>query len=280
MKTSPTWLVVAFCLILQRTMVVAQFLNPLCGVTYESPTGTRVVNGKEALIKSAPFMAYLTTNLSVTHCGGSILNSRFILTAAHCIQPYLRVRLGEHNTITDPDCQGSVCSPRSEEYGIMKAITHRLYSPHTLVNDIALLKLNRSIQFNAHIQPICIPIIPAGAPRVDRYQAYGWGRVNRHELPHLLQTTELRAYDANYCIRSLDAYVTGNQFCAGHEDRDTCEGDSGGPMVTKVDFDGVKRVLQLGIVSAGLKSCEGLGIYTYVPNYVNWIRRALLINAI
>jgi len=74
MKSSPAWFVFAICLILQQRIMDAQFLNPLCGVTYESQTAMRVVNGKEAVIRSAPFMVYVTNN-SLTHCGGSILNS-------------------------------------------------------------------------------------------------------------------------------------------------------------------------------------------------------------
>lgn len=110
------------------------------------------------------------------------------------------------------------------------------------------------------------------------YQTFGWGETKKNGFPHLLQTTELRAYDAAYCSRSFHAYMNGNQICAGHEERDTCAGDSGGPLVTRVDFDGVKRYLQLGIVSYGPTDCQSPGVYTYVPNYINWIRRAMLIN--
>ncbi|EDV55875.1 serine protease grass [Drosophila erecta] len=278
MNTSPALFVVFYGLILQQRMLDAQFLNPLCGISYEPVAGKRIVNGKEAVLRSAPFMAYLSINQSRTRCGGSILNSRYILTAAHCVVPDLRVRLGEHNLNSDPDCQGQNCSPRSEEYGIMKAITHRSYYQGTIAHDIGLLKLNRSIHFDIHIQPICIPISPAVVPSVSRFQAFGWGDTKKYGIAHLLQTTELRLYNATYCTRSLDARMSGNQFCAGHEDRDTCYGDSGGPMVTTVDFDGVKRYLQLGIVSSGLTSCQGLGLYTYVPNYINWIQRVMQIS--
>ena len=65
------------------------------------------------------------------------------------------------------------------------------------------------------------------------------------------------------------------QVCAGAEGRDTCIGDSGGPLLMKrADLN---SMVQLGVVSFGKKECgSGVpGVYTRVADYVPWIRRSL-----
>ncbi|KAI8036351.1 hypothetical protein M5D96_010944 [Drosophila gunungcola] len=75
MLTLSAGIVIGVCLILQQQKTeAAHFLNPICGVSYESFLGTRITNGKEAVLRSAPFMAYLTHN-NKFHGGGSIISS-------------------------------------------------------------------------------------------------------------------------------------------------------------------------------------------------------------
>ncbi|KAH8348087.1 hypothetical protein KR084_003878 [Drosophila pseudotakahashii] len=275
MKTFSVWLVIGLCQVLHQ-VVGGYFLNPICGVSYESYLSTRITNGREAVIRSAPYMAYLfINNVSHVHCGGSIINSKYILTAAHCIYRNIKVRLGEHDIRTDPDCQGTNCSPRSEEYDIAAATKHRLYSNSSWHHDIGLIKLNRAINFNIHIQPVCLPLNPASVPNVGEYQAFGWGRTATHHPSNVLLTTVLTRYTNEYCMMNLEVPVTQNQICAGYAERDTCNGDSGGPLVTKVNFDGVNRYLQLGIVSFGPTWCRSPAVYTFVPNYIDWLRKAM-----
>ncbi|XP_070851388.1 serine protease grass-like [Drosophila suzukii] len=185
------------------------------------------------------------------------------------------VRLGEHDIRTDPDCQGHNCSPRSEEYGIDVAAKNGLYNNDSLLHDIGLVKLNRTINFNIHIQPICLVFNPASVPNVDEYQAFGWGKTAKHQYSTVLQTTVLARYNISYCSENLGVTVTHNQICTGYDEQDTCSGHSGGPLVTKVNFDGVNRYLQLGIVTFSPKQCRSPGVYTFVPNYIDWLQMAM-----
>ncbi|XP_043642074.1 serine protease grass [Drosophila teissieri] len=270
------YICVFVCLLLQEE-VVANFMIPTCGVSYESHVATRIVRGKEALLKSAPFMAYLY-NGSQIHCGGTIISNKYILTAAHCMRLYLKVRLGEHDITRNPDCQaGGSCSPSVEEFDIVLATKSKNFGRH-LVNDIALLKLSRIIRFNVHIQPICLLLNPAAAPNVQEFQAFGWGQTESSHAANVLQTTFLTRYDNNYCRSVLHVPMTDNQLCVGFQGSDTCSGDSGGPLVTKVKYDGVWRHVQLGIVSFGDNKCQSPGVYTYVPNYIRWIQSVMQSN--
>ncbi|XP_017079441.1 serine protease grass [Drosophila eugracilis] len=273
MKTFPAWICIVLCLTFQETAVFAYFLNPTCGVSYESNLSTRIMRGSTAIIKSAPYMAYLYVSNKLT-CGGSIISQRYILTATHCIEPKIKVRLGEHDVSTKSDCQGASCSPPAEEFDVERAIRNKMYG-RTLTNDIAMLKLTRNIVFKEHIQPICLLLNPAHSPNVNQYQAFGWGRTERGRVSNVLQTTTLIHYASSYCQNILSLPLTQNQICAGSPNTDTCHGDSGGPLVVKVNYDGITRNLQLGVVSYGELLCRNPGVYTFVPNYISWIQNVM-----
>ncbi|XP_052842986.1 CLIP domain-containing serine protease B10-like isoform X2 [Drosophila gunungcola] len=199
----------------------------------------------------------------------------YILTAAHCMVPQLKVRLGEHDSTTNPDCQRGICNPPAEEFDIQAATKHRAFGA-ALTHDIALLKLTRNIVFNVHIQPICLLLNPAATPIATELQAFGWGRTATQHSSTVLQTTRLAWYANSYCQKRLPLLpVTQNQICVGLLGSDTCKGDSGGPLVVKVNYDGHARNLQLGIVSYGEDYCQSPGVYTFVPNYIQWIQQAM-----
>lgn len=55
--------------------------------------------------------------------------------------------------------------------------------------------------------------------------------------------------------------------------KDSCGGDSGGPLMVEDEINDVYRIVQYGIVSYGPKLCGSLfpGVYTNVSSYVKWI---------
>lgn len=68
----------------------------------------------------------------------------------------------------------------------------------------------------------------------------------------------------------INVNLTTTQICAGEEGKDTCRGDSGGPLMVK---DSENRWYAEGIVSFGL-ACgrkEWPAVYTNIPSYSNWI---------
>ncbi|XP_070140482.1 granzyme M-like [Drosophila kikkawai] len=124
------------------------------------------------------------------------------------------------------------------------------------------------------IYPICIDLNPTEKREVENantLDAYGWGKTRTANISEILQRVTLQHYNPRRCNRIARAPLTLNQICAGSLDRDTCKGDSGGPLIQKLNYNGTRHLTQLGIVSYGSESCKGLGVYTDVTSYAEWI---------
>lgn len=80
----------------------------------------------------------------------------------------------------------------------------------------------------------------------------------------------------NSIYRAARVNLGDSQLCAGGEKgKDSCRGDSGGPLMTIfTDKDGEPNWYAVGVVSFGPSPCgmEGWpGVYTRVSKYVSWI---------
>ncbi|UXI15331.1 Carboxypeptidase A2 precursor [Sarcoptes scabiei] len=253
------------------------FRSKLCGVRPLSPTG-RVVGGRNAqfgewpwqvLIKEKSWLGFFTKS----KCGGVLIDYKWILTAAHC-QPSLMssliVMLGQH------DLFGVSRQLRPVVKTVRRMIIHRDFDPDTFDNDIALLELDSPFEMQPHIVPICLP------NESDDYRGQfafvaGWGKLSYGgTIPHILQTVRLPIIGNRLCQTMFaDAghykYIKDRFLCAGYPQggRDTCEGDSGGPLMVRKD----DVWTLIGTVSHGIKCAEPNlpGVYMKTWSYLPWI---------
>ncbi|XP_054289839.1 CLIP domain-containing serine protease HP8-like [Macrosteles quadrilineatus] len=222
-------------------------------------------------------------------CGGSIVSDRFVVTAAHCCKqgPEMRivsVRVGEHNLDSKEDCQAGACSPPPQDIEVERYVIHEEFNADLLKHDICLIRLRKPISYNDFVVPICLPITEDLQSKnfTGTYlEVAGWG-IMEFDLwtgirATVLQTTSLPVVSLDECQRVMGSQVTASpNICAGGEgNKDSCSGDSGGPLMGRFfDVTGSAQSYYLiGVVSHGDTYCSGdmPGVYVHVPAYLEWI---------
>ncbi|XP_017120353.1 serine protease grass isoform X1 [Drosophila elegans] len=260
--------------------VTAEYLEDYCG--YAGGVTLRVAGGQDAIINSNPWMAFIHSSTELI-CGGSLITRRFVLTAAHCVNEGMavKVRLGEYDETTTVDCVNEDCIPETEEFNVDMGIRHGKFSEEGNLHDIALLRLDRAVTYKRHIKPICIILDTSEKPAFERLEwfvAMGWGETKSNRKKGPLKTVVLQRFNNERCWESFTRLVHENQFCAGSREGDTCNGDSGGPLIRNVTHMGMVRAAQFGVVSYGSRDCTGIGVYTSVMHYADWIATVVRMN--
>nr|NP_001247121.1 uncharacterized protein Dmel_CG43335 [Drosophila melanogaster]AFH06439.1 uncharacterized protein Dmel_CG43335 [Drosophila melanogaster] len=272
MKSAAFLVIISVCQWLCR-FGESRLLEPNCGIrTMPSFHRTRIIGGSDAEITSHPWMAYLYNEFHY-FCAGTLITNQFVLTAAHCIEASknLTVRLGGSG-LTRSD--GSMCQITAEDYSVSMAIKHKYFTPSIMLNDIAMIRLARTVKFYDHIRPICIILDPAVRLLLEdgmTLMATGWGLADKRMHPHLLQEAPITVMNRNVCSKLYDVAITQGQICAGDKETNTCLGDSGGPLGGVVNYYGDLRFVQYGITSFGDIECRSPSIYTDLSTYSGWI---------
>lgn len=241
----------------------------------------RVVGGEEALPGRWPWMAAIFLHgirRSEFWCGGSLISTKHILTAAHCTidfkqKPFaphqFTVRLGDIDLKRDDEPS----SPAT--YRVKEIKAHNKFSRVGFYNDIAVLILDRSVRKTKYIIPLCLPPLNLKNERFadSRATVVGWGSTYYSGKESTIQRQAvLPIWRNEECDQAYFQPITSNFICAGYAEggTDACQGDSGGPLMIHWDT----RWIQIGVVSFGNKCGEPgyPGVYTRVTEYIDWIR--------
>ncbi|KAM5235980.1 kallikrein-2-like [Ctenodactylus gundi] len=261
------WLLV-LCLVLSQGMIGAAL-----------PIQPRIVGGWECEKHSQPWHAALHYG-GLAVCGGVLVHPQWVLTAAHCIQVKGQVWLGRHNLSEEEDT--------AQHINVSRYIPHPLYDMNLLKNrplrpyqdrdsshDLMLLRLAGPANITDAVKVLGLP---TEEPEVgSTCFTSGWGSIKPDKmlLPRTLQCVDLNLMPNEACQRAYVEKVTAFMLCAGllEGGKDTCEGDSGGPLICN-------GVLQ-GLTSWGGHPCakpRQPALYTKLISYRKWIEDTMAAN--
>ena len=239
---------------------------------------SKILGGVQAAPGAWPWIAALlyADDPSVFYaqfCSGVLIDQRWVLTAAHCVQGMsaseIQVAVGAWDLTKFTGSRTPVKSIR----------IHPQYSSTSLYNDIALVELG--------VPSPVAPIALFSGESADNtppsllgrlVTVLGWGLADSTTswyYPEILRQVNLPVVADSTCNAIYTYPISPAQFCAGYyEGKDACEGDSGGPAVVQVDG----RWVHAGIVSAGV-SCQlyygWYGKYTRTSAHLAFIRQSV-----
>lgn len=231
-----------------------------------------IVGGFSARRGSLPWQ------VSIQHlghfCGGTIIDKRWILTAAHCFErtPNFEGKIvaGEHDF--------RISEGSEQKIYVERVIMHPQYVSKNADNDITLLKLEKDLRFDDYTQPACLPKLvnekldyaPGNVVIIS-----GWGSTTARKAPTTLQVATVPLIADSTCKKETyykPEKITASMVCAGKLGEggvDACQGDSGGPLVKSV----AGKFTVLGVVSWGYGCAQPYkpGVYTRVARFEKWI---------
>jgi len=238
----------------------------------------------------------------VTLCGGVLVSSRHVITAAHCVkrnqQPHMVV-LGESDITTEFDCldveagcgtvgsqcfRSGMCAPKHIEIPVRSVMKHPQYKqcdgcvPRY---DVAVILLDDLVSFSNYIQPLCLPSSDGDSPEGAPLIMTGWGNVkggfSEFTPASILQELVVNEVPLSKCGDIWNTKLLPNQLCvsSGTAGQAPCQGDSGGPVVRLLDRK--KEVWELaGVVSFGPSVCGNVdhpvGLSRISGDMLDWVR--------
>ncbi|MDO6526697.1 trypsin-like serine protease [Motilimonas sp. 1_MG-2023] len=209
----------------------------------------------------------LNSNTTTAFCGGSYIGDGYVLTAAHCVKNKPAIFL--HVEVAGFTLNGGV----GDRIQVAEKFVHPLFNTSTLNHDVALLKLEREPTVG---QPVSLAqgSVEQYARTGDLITVAGLGRLSENGgRAGQLEEVDVPLVSDAVCNQSGGSYANVGDvaFCAGYPQgqKDSCSGDSGGPIV--VDTGGQR--VQLGIVSWGVGCARPgkYGVYADVAALRDWI---------
>ncbi|NOQ64644.1 MAG: trypsin-like serine protease [Methyloprofundus sp.] len=250
----------------------AQKTAKIIGGTHtEQVKVARIIGGERSLSNAWPWMSGIVDSHSPSindpFCGATLIAKDWVLTAAHCV-------IDENSSDIEVIINHAQLDSNEGERIAVKSITiHPLYDDFNLYNDLALIKLAKSSE-NQSIK--VLPPFSSQDSTQKEALALGWGTLSRFtsNYPLDLYQVDLPIISHSHCANTMGKdEITDNMLCAGDGlgQKDTCTGDSGGPLIV---FDQESQSWrQAGITSwgYGCAVANEYGVYTRLKNYATFI---------
>merc|ERR1712025_744732 len=210
-------------------------------------------------------------------CGGTLLNSRTVLTAAHCLyedfDSYNRRLVPASEIIVYAGVHHLLNKIGAQAAGIVYYENHLDWNPSlTIDNDYSLLFLDRNVMTRPGIVEQACLSIPSDEVFVPVIAA-GWGNTEAGVGSQIPKHVMLETMNQNLCQQKVVPIVTENMICTSGWASGVCSGDSGGPLMDM----GTKKVIGVASFVAHFskesRTCSGPSVYAKVTSeLISWIQ--------
>jgi len=197
-------------------------------------------------------------------CGGSIVTSRCVVTAASCCEGIgaanLLVRAG--------DQERSVVEQFQVDRNVSKVVSHEDHDGWAADSDICLLEVSSPFELNDYVSTIELPPSMYEDPAGLVCTVLGWGATEEGgQKPNDLSKVDVPIVSDKRCNESYGVLMEEDMICAGIEfgGKGFCWGDAGGPLICDGHLSGV--------VSWGMGCAQPATpqIYTQVSHFRDWL---------
>ncbi|XP_054087781.1 serine protease Hayan-like [Zeugodacus cucurbitae] len=240
-----------------------------------------ILNGKTTNFGEYPHMARIMYDNVKLRCGGVLIDKRFVLTAAHCVDgkegKAIKVVLGvtDFNDPTQAETR--------QDINIKKIHLPQNYTNSRFYDDIALIELDGDAVFNQNVRPTCLHTDEGELLNGVDLVVTGWGLTEYKNTSDILLAANLTYIPVPFCDRvyanlnywRLNRGIVDTQLCAYSPGIDACRGDSGGPLQIVRDKS-INNYRVVGVVSIGPECGDPLpGVYTRVSKYLDFIEAVI-----
>nr|XP_019598470.1 PREDICTED: granzyme A [Rhinolophus sinicus] len=227
-----------------------------------------IIGGKEVTPHSRPYMVLVKGD---EICGGALIAKNWVLTAAHCVtKRKTQIILGAHSI--------SKHEPEKQKMSIKKEVPYPCYDSNSHEGDLKLLKLNKKATINKNVAVLPLPKKGDDVKPNTKCQVAGWGltKNDKSTQSDILREVNVTVIDRKTCNDekhyNYNPMIGPNMICAGYSSggRDSCNGDSGSPLICDGTFRGITSFGSPGKCGDPRKP----GVYVLLSEkHLNWIRK-------
>uniref|UniRef100_A0A803YEA0 Peptidase S1 domain-containing protein n=1 Tax=Meleagris gallopavo TaxID=9103 RepID=A0A803YEA0_MELGA len=175
----------------------------------------KIVGGYSCARNAVPYQVSL--NSGYHFCGGSLISSQWVLSAAHCYKSSIQVKLGEYNLAVQDGNEQTISSS--------KVIRHSGYNANTLNNDIMLIKLSKAATLNSYVNTVPLPTSCVSAGTTCLISGWGNTLSSGTLYPDIVQCLNAPVLSSSQCSSAYPGQITSNMICVGYltGGKDSCQ---------------------------------------------------------